>query len=265
MAVIFANPNGEMRGSVGASTYTRSASGKQVMRARVKPTNPRTIAQSTARTQFGAGSTAYTQLVTSVKTKWDSIAQSKGIKQGRWEYVKRYKWIKTSNQTKATAGTGLLPATQPDIDTGILSTPNSIVPNVTVTNGTASNTPVQFNSVVFHASNCAIDFELALTDTSKVFTSFVNSNSAFIGILIEISVKKGQSKYIQSLVAITKLTGFTSGNKVTLTGIVNSIPRSTYKYSPLIGDSVKCNFYLIDPGANYERVLIQESTVVAVS
>lgn len=265
MAILFGNPNGEMRGSVGASTYTRSASGKQVMRARVKPTNPRTIAQSTARTQFGAGSTAYTQLTAAIKSKWDAIAQSKGIKQGRWDYIKRFKYIKTSNSTKATAGTGMLPAIQPDIDTAILSTPNSVVPNVTVTNGTAANCPVVFNNVVFHASNCAIDFELTLTDSTKAFTSFVNAGGSFLGIQIEISVKKGQSKYIQSLVAITKLTGFASSNKVTLSGVVNSIPRTQYKYTPLIGDSVKCKFYLIDPGANYERTLVQESTVVAVS
>lgn len=265
MAIIFANPNGEMRGSVGGSTYTRSASGKQVMRSRVKPTNPKTIAQTQARTQFASGSTAYTQLSAAVKSKWDAIAQSKGVKQGRWEYVKRYKWIKTSNQTKCTAGTGMLPATQPDIDPGILSTPNSVVPNVTVTNGTASNTPVQFNSVVFHATNCSIDFILALTDTTKAFTSFVNSAGAFIGIMVEISVKKGQSKYLQVLNCITKLTGFTSGASLTLSGLVNAIPRTNYKYNPLIGDSVKINFYLIDPGANYERVLVQETTVTAVS
>lgn len=265
MAIIFANPNGEMRGSVGANTYTRSASGKQVMRSRVKPTNPRTIAQSQARTLFASGSTAFTQLTMAVKSKWDAIAQSKGIKQGRWDYIRRYKWIQTSNQTRCTAGTGLLPATQPAIDPGILTTPVATVPDVTVTNGSASKVPVVFNSVVFHATDCSLDFVLALTDSTKAFTSFVNSAGAFIGVQTEIFVKKGQSKYIQALSAITKLTGFTSGSSVTLSGLKNSIPRSNYKYNPLTGDSIKINFYLVDPGANYERVLVQETTVTAVA
>lgn len=265
MAILFANPNGEMRGSLGATTYTRSASGKQVVRARVKPTNPQTIAQTQARAQFGSAATAYTQLASDVKMKWDAVAQSKGIKQGRWDYVKRYKWITTSNQTRATAGTGMLPATQPAIDTAILSAPNGVVPNILVRTVQGDDSPFIIAGLVFHVNTMALDFTPTLTTASKTMTSLKNAAGAFIGLVFEISVKKGQSKYLQTFVSVTKLDGFTAGASIALTGVKNSIARTNYKYNPLIGDTIKINCYAIDPGANYERVLLQETTVTAVA
>jgi hypothetical protein len=263
MAFVVNNPFGQMRGSLGAQVFQRSASGKDVVRKKVTPINPKTTAQRMARTNFGAAATAFKTLSSANQLLWQSYAASVGVKQGRWEYIKRSKWLNTANSIVATAGTGLTPTTQPVYDpVALLASPNSLTPDYTVTSGTAAGVAVNFTNVAYTASSGTIAFKIALADSTKNMLSLVNAAGHKLGVIVEFSVKKGQSKYAQSFVAISEITVVTAAAFFSLTGLKNSIPRANYKYNPIAGDTMVVSFYMVDPQANFAKTLMSQTSII---
>lgn len=75
MALILANPFGEVRGKLGANVFSRNGSGAYA-RSFSLPINPNTVAQSLAREKFTNASKTYRALSGVTKAKWNEYAQN---------------------------------------------------------------------------------------------------------------------------------------------------------------------------------------------
>ncbi len=65
----------DMRGSLGGSVFFPSK-GKQIVRARVSPVQPNTVAQIRAKSAFAAAGTNYRAILGNLKTQWNNFART---------------------------------------------------------------------------------------------------------------------------------------------------------------------------------------------
>lgn len=263
MAIILFPAYGEMRNSIGGTTYTRSASGKQVARARVKPINPRTNAQVLTRQQLGAASANFTVLTSFQQAAWNSFAKNYGVKYGRWEYVKRTKELATCNSSRAYSASGITETSQPILDrVTLLDDVNNNIADFLITSGTASKAGYTVTPSAIYASTNSLDFEIALIDTTKNFTIFQNSSTQKLALQFSIVVRKKQSKYERVFVSLTSMTQTPAANKMTLTDVIPTPSPTDYKYNLQEGDVVTVRCYVIDPSAMMERFFVSETQLI---
>lgn len=74
MAIVVANPFGELRGKLGGFVFS-AVKGRKVVRAYSIPVQPRTEAQLVARASFGSAAQAYHGLTDLQKANWESYAR----------------------------------------------------------------------------------------------------------------------------------------------------------------------------------------------
>lgn len=255
---------GEMRKSLGGATFQRSASGRQIVRKRVTPINPRTNAQVGARAVMSSVSQRYTTLSTSQKNAWNVVANDAGTKYGRWSYVERGKWLATINANLAASVSGLSPATQAPLAIGtVLDTPANVIPDFTITSGTATKATWHLRNFSLTASNLQFGMTLELDDLTKNFTSAVNSRSAKLAFLVYLTVKKKRSRYKRCLVALSSVVFTPAASSVVISGVVPPYSLTDYKYQIQVGDLLFMDIYAYDPSANMARQRVYSGTILA--
>jgi len=72
---IIGNPNGEYRGKMGGTVFSRNKSGA-VARAYVRPTNRNSVAQQKARSRTGTASQGFATLTSTQASQWNAFAKS---------------------------------------------------------------------------------------------------------------------------------------------------------------------------------------------
>jgi len=97
MARVLGNPNGEFRGKLGGMVFSRGTHGATV-RVKVKPTNPKTAAQQSARLAFRNAGAGFQTLSQALQGAWLSFAQT---------FFQPLKKKKTGNTTGNQAYTGI--------------------------------------------------------------------------------------------------------------------------------------------------------------
>lgn len=264
MAIVLFNPFGELRGSVGANTFTKSASGKEVMRKRTIPVNPQTNAQIEARSNLGIASTAFVLLTDQQRAVWQSYAYAMGVKQARWIFVQRYKHCLTSNSVLANTYSGITPATQPDYDPGsLLSAPSSLVADLNVTDGTVTDGTVLISGLAFVASTRLMSFDIGVAAAAGTWQNFQNAANRDIGVYVELTVRKGQSTYTQSFLSFSEIKLAVAAAVAHITAAKSAFSSADYKYNIAAGDTVTARFYLVDAEACFARIYHSTLTCTA--
>lgn len=256
--------NGEMRGSVGGTTYSRSASGFQTVRARVTPTNPKTAAQRNARLSLGAASTSFATLSTSAKNMWNAFAASVGSKFGRWEYVKRAGTLASVNRYLCQSASGIVAALQVPLDPiALLGTPSALAPDFLITSGTSVGGAYTITPLTFSVGANSMSFDVTLADTTKNFLEFLNSAGRKMAVKFVISVQKKQSKYLRDFLAFSDLKLATAASVMHVTAAISPVVTTDYKYAIAVGSVINIKTYVYDPGSNMQAQLVNETTLTA--
>ena len=164
-------------GSIGNETSSRNSSG-QYRRARAKPTNPDTIAQSAARSRFTSMSAAWRGLTQAQMVAWAAFAQSFTINNslgtaihltGAQCYIK----VNTTNLLNGDAVVNTppaLPSFQPITVTGL--TANGTTQALSIA-GTTPATGTKFQIFAAPASSPGVNFQgnYRYLETSSTFTT----------------------------------------------------------------------------------------------
>lgn len=195
MARILSSLIGDLRGSIGGQTYSRNKAGAFI-RQRVKPVNPQTVRQQTARYRFGNMSIIYQNLSTAAKDCWEVFARTHfnplkgnntGIYSGGNAFVALRQSAGQGNTYRAVPegvqGGGIvnfttsayLEVSEPPL------TPSSAT--ILDSNGTARLFDININNVdKFGQINYSISFPTGDTDPTATIEKFENAENQLFGI-----------------------------------------------------------------------------------
>ncbi|MBX9807971.1 MAG: hypothetical protein K2X95_09260 [Flavobacteriaceae bacterium] len=195
MARILSSLIGDLRGSIGGQTYSRNKAGAFI-RQRVKPVNPQTVAQQTARYRFGNMSILYQSLNTTQKDCWEAFARTHynplkgnntGIYSGGNAFVALRQSAGQGNQIS-----NLQTMASDGDDLSITSVPynSAVEPPLAPTSSTILDTlsvPHPFNVINIQINeDSSTSFQLEFPDVGPVapssFTAFKNAENQFFGI-----------------------------------------------------------------------------------